>query len=595
MATMVHEVLAEAVERAGDREALRFKRDGRWQSLTWRAYAREARRVGRALVALGVERGKGISIIGNNSPEWLMADVGAILAGAVPAGIYTTSSAEQARYITDHCEARVCFADTPQQVDKFVAEQDRLPHLEVVVQMAGRPTESKRGRLRVMSWAELLELGDQTPESALEARLAGQKPDDVCTLIYTSGTTGVPKAVMISHTNIIWTAQTTHTTLDVGIDEVMVSYLPLSHVAEQMLTIHGPMLAKSLIVFAESLDKLSEALVEARPTVFLGVPRVWEKIQAKMMAAGAAAPPVAKKIALWAKKVGLEGGYAEQNGSRRPLLYPLAKKLVFDKVRQRLGFDRTRMCVTGAAPISKSTLEFFLSLGIPLLELYGMSECTGPATFSPPDKYRTGKCGVVIPGGEIKIAEDGEICIRGPHVFKGYLKDPEATKATIDEEGWLHSGDVGEIDSEGFLKITDRKKDLLITAGGENIAPQLLEKQLMSIPVVAQAVVIGDRMKYLTALLTLDPDRIGFDAEASGSPARTVAEAAQCNVFRAHLQKQVDQVNASLARVQTIKKFSVVPAEFSIDGGELTPTMKVKRKVVNEKYKSEIASMYDEA
>ncbi|MBX3212511.1 MAG: AMP-binding protein [Labilithrix sp.] len=594
MAMMVHEVLGETAKRYGDRPALRVKRDGSWRTTTWSAYQRDARRVGRALVGLGVAAGKGISIIGYNSPEWLIADVGAILAGAVPAGIYTTNTPEQVRYITDHCEAKVAFADTAAQVDKFVAEQERMPHLEVVVQMLGRPTEATRGRVRVLGWDELLALGDETPESELDARIAAQEPDDVCTLIYTSGTTGDPKAVMISHTNLVWTAKAVLSALDFGPNEVTVSYLPLSHIAEQMLSVHGPMAMGSLLYFAESLEKLGEALVEVRPTVFLGVPRVWEKIQAKMVAAGASAPPLRKKIAAWARKVGLRAGYAEQRGEARPLLYPVAKKVVFDKVRQRLGLDRARVCVTSAAPISKDTLEFFLSLGVPILEVYGMSECTGPATYSPPDDYRTGKCGVVLPGAELKIAEDGEVCMRGKHVFKGYLKDPEATKSALDDDGWLHSGDIGTLDKDGFLQITDRKKDLLITAGGENIAPQVLEGQLKSIPVVGQAVVVGDRKKYLAALVTLDPERVQTEAEAAGSAATTIAEAAKCGAFRKHLQKQIDELNGKLARVQTIKKFVVVPNEFTIDGGELTPTMKVKRKVVNEKYKVEIESMYAE-
>jgi len=314
-----------------------------------------------------------------------------------------------------------------------------------------------------------------------------------------------------------------------------------------------------------------------------------------MVAAGASSPPLRKKIAAWARKVGLAAGYAEQRGEARPLFHPIAKKVVFDKVRERLGLDRARICVTSAAPISKDTLEFFLSLGIPILEVYGMSECTGPATYSPPDNYRTAKCGIVVPGAELKIAEDGEVCMRGSHVFKGYLKDPEATKNALDDDGWLHSGDIGTIDKDGFLQITDRKKDLLITAGGENIAPQVLEGQLKAIPVVGQAVVVGDRKKYLAALVTLDPDRLKVETEACGSPAKTIAEAATCDAFRKHLQRQIDQVNEKLARVQTIKKFVVVPTEFSIDGGELTPTMKVKRKAVNEKYRIEIESMYVEA
>jgi long-subunit acyl-CoA synthetase (AMP-forming) len=593
MATMVHEVLADTVAKQGVRPALRVKRDGAWRTITWSEYARDARRAARALIKLGLEPGKGVSLIGQNVPEWLVANVGAILAGGMPAGIYTTSSPEQVRYITDHCDAKVSFADTPAQVAKFVAEKERLPKLEVVVQMTGKlAADAGAGKLRVLAWDEFLKLGDDVPEAELEARLNQQKPDDVCTLIYTSGTTGDPKAVMITHTNIVWTAGSVLPALKLGPEDVTLSYLPLSHVAEQVLTIHGPMALGSVVYFAESLEKLGDNLAEVRPTLFVGVPRVWEKIQAKIQAAGAKAPPFRKKIVAWARKTGLAAGFAEQRGESKPLLLPVAKKVVFDKVRKALGLDRSRLCITTSAPIGRDTLEFFLALGIPLLEVYGMSECTGPATYSPPDNYHTGKCGLVVPGAELKLAEDGEICLRGKHVFKGYLKDPDATKNAIDPEGWLHSGDIGTIDKDGFLQITDRKKDLLITAGGENIAPQVLEGHLKEIPVVAQAVVIGDRRKYLAALLTLDPERVETEAELAGSAARSVNDAANCDVFRRHLEKQIETINGKLARVQTIKRFAIIPREFSVDGGELTPTMKVKRKVVNEKYCREIEDLY---
>ncbi|MBX3231343.1 MAG: AMP-binding protein [Labilithrix sp.] len=594
-AKLVHEVLFDTAKRYGDRPALRVKRDGAWRTMTWSAYEKDARRAARSFLKLGIAQGSGVAIIGYNSPEWLVADVGAILAGAMPAGIYTTNTPEQVRYITAHCDAKIAFGDTPEQIEKFIDQAEHMPKLEVLVQMLGAPKERKRGRLEVLSWDEFMKLGDETPEAELDSRLAAQKLDDVATLIYTSGTTGEPKAVMITHRNLTWTSAATVEAMGFDQSTVSISYLPLSHIAEQVLTVHLPMAVGTLVYFAESLEKLPDALQEVRPTAFLGVPRVWEKIQAKMMAAGAQAKPAQKKIVAWAKKVGLAAGYAEQKGVARPLTYPIAKKLVFDKVRARLGLDRARICVTSAAPISKDTLEFFLSLGIPLLEVYGMSECTGPATYSPPDDYRTGKTGIVLPGAELKIAEDGEICMRGQHVFKGYLKDEEATKNALDADGWLHSGDIGEIDKDGFLKITDRKKDLLITAGGENIAPQVLEGHLKAIPVVGQAVVVGDRMKYLAALVTLDPERVLTEAALCGSPAKTIAEAATCETFKTHLQKQIDEVNKGLARVQTIKKFVVVPTEFTIDGGELTPTMKVKRKVVNEKYKQEIASMYASA
>jgi long-subunit acyl-CoA synthetase (AMP-forming) len=290
--------------------------------------------------------------------------------------------------------------------------------------------------------------------------------------------------------------------------------------------------------------------------------------------------------------VGLAGGYAEQRGEPKPRLYGLANALVFSKVRARLGLDRCRFALTGAAPISKDTLEFFLSLGLPIYELYGMSECTGPATLSFPDAYRTGWVGKPVEGTELRIAADGEILVRGHHVFLGYLKDEHATRETIDEDGWLHTGDVGEIDADGYVRITDRKKELLITAGGENVAPQLVEGLLKSIPVVAQAVVVGDRQKYLAALLTLDPERVVAEAQAAGSAARDVASAASCATFRAHLEKQIEKVNERLARVQTVKRFAILPAELTVDGGELTPTLKLKRKVIAKKYAEVIASMY---
>ena len=435
-------------------------------------------------------------------------------------------------------------------------------------------------------------LAEQVPEEELEARIKAQKPDDVCTLIYTSGTTGNPKGVMITHTNLTWTAQSTIEMSSGTSDDRVISYLPLSHIAEQIVSLHSPMQMGGCTSFAESLDLLGDNLREVRPTLFLAVPRVWEKIQAKMVAAGQASPPIRKKIAAWARKQGLAGGYAAQQGKPQPLFFGLADTLVFSKVREKLGLDRCRLQLTSAAPISLDTLEFFLSLGIPICEVYGMSECSGPATVSLPEAYHTGKVGTCLPGGELRIAEDGEILIRGPHVFMGYLKNEAATVEAIDDQGWLHSGDIGEIDAHGYLKITDRKKDIIITAGGENIAPQLLEGKIKAIPAVSQAVVIGDKRKYLTALVTLDPEKLDNELTNAGSAASGSSEAAACAQMLSYLQTQLDEINKSLARVQTIKKFTILPEDFSIEGGELTPTMKVKRKVVNSKYESEINSMY---
>jgi long-subunit acyl-CoA synthetase (AMP-forming) len=583
----VCQVLSAMVGQRGDVVALRQKRNGAWASAMWKEYEARSRALAKALIAAGVQPREGVAIAGYNAPEWVYADIGAIFAGAIPAGIYTTSSPEQMAYIVSHAGARVAFTDSAEQTQKLLEAMSSMPKLERIVQWLGDVPKDPH----VARWDDFVKSGEGVDDRALEARIAAQKPTDACTLIYTSGTTGTPKGVLLSHHNLTWTAKASET-LGFIEGDAGVSYLPLSHIAEQMLTIHVPMRMGITITFAESLEKMPEALLETRPSYFLGVPRVWEKMQAKMQAAGANASPLRRRIAKWARGVGLRGGYAQQRGEPLPMLYGLANKLVFSKVRERVGLDRCRFAMTGAAPISKDTLEFFLSLGIPLLEVYGMSECTGPATQSLPHAFKTGAVGKVLDGTTLRIAEDGEILVRGDHVFVGYLNDEAATKEAIDEDGWLHTGDVGEIDGEGYLRITDRKKELLITAGGENVAPQLVEGLLKSIPVVAQAVVVGDRQKYLAALLTLDPERVAREAELAGSPARDVDSASACKTFRAHVEKQVEQLNERLARVQTVKKFTILGRELTVDGGELTPTMKLRRKVILEKYAKEIEAMY---
>ena len=590
VARTVAQVLEATVLRLGERPALQYRVGDLWESVTWKGYRARSREVARSLLVLGVRPGEGVAILGYNAPQWVFAGVGAMLASAIPAGIYTTSSPEQVAYITDHCDARVAFADTPAAAKKFLAARAQMPKLERVVQWSGTPVDDPM----VLSWTDFLAKGEGVPESAIDERAASQKVDDPCTLIYTSGTTGNPKGVLLSHRNVSWTAEAALELLGLSASEEGVSYLPLSHVAEQMLTIHVPMFNGHRVTIAESMEKLPDALRRARPTYFLGVPRVWEKMQAKMVAAGQSATPMRKRVVKWARTVGLRGGYAKEQGHRPALTFRLADRLLFTKVREALGFDRLQLAVTGAAPISKDTLEYFLSLGIPIYELYGMSECSGPATISTPKNFRIGKVGKIIPATEVKLAEDGEILVKGQHVFVGYLKDPKATSEAL-VDGWLHTGDVGEFDADGFLKITDRKKELIITAGGENVAPQLIEGAIKAIPVVAQVVAIGDRRKFISALLTLDPERVLVDAAVIGSPAKTPAEAAKCSIFRAHVGAQLDAVNGHLARVQAVKKFTILPEELTVDGGELTPTLKLRRKVILAKYAAEIEAMYAEA
>ena len=572
------------------RPAMRVKSNGQWQTTTWQEYRDQAFLAARGFLKLGLAAGEGVAILGYNRPEWFLADIAAIAAGGLPAGIYTNSTPEQCHYIAEHAEAAIAVVENETHLATFLALRDRLPKLRAIVVMTGELTSTVPG---VHTWRQLLEMGAGVPEADLAARIAAQKPEDVCTLIYTSGTTGAPKAVSLTHQNIIWTTSRLVEIYRVTASDEMLSYLPLSHIAEQVVSLHSPMAVGGCSSFAESLEKLHDNLVEVKPNVFFAVPRVWEKMQAGIQTAGAQNSGLKKKIAAWARGVGTAAGRAEQAGRPKPFLYPLAHKLVFSKVRQRLGLEHARVLATSTAPISVETLDFFLSLGMPILEVYGMSECTGPTTFSTPDRYRPGSVGFAIPGSELRIAaENGEVLMRGPHVFRGYYKNPEATRETIDGDGWLHSGDVGEIDGDGFLRITDRIKELLITSGGKNIGPQILEGKLRQIPAVSQAVVVGDRRNYLAALLTLDPQRAPQEAATAGSPFRTPRELATCPVFQRHLDQQIEAVNATLARYETIKKFVILPAELSIEEGELTPTMKLKRRVVVQKYAAEIEGLY---
>jgi long-subunit acyl-CoA synthetase (AMP-forming) len=585
-------VLAEAARRFPERPAMRVKRDGAWVTTTWRQYQEQAIQVAAGFLDLGLAPGKAVAILGYNRPEWFLADLGAIAAGGVPAGIYTTSTPAQCRYIAAHSEAAIAVVENQEGLERFLAVRDELPDLRAIVVMDPPPGGGPLGD-RVFSWSELLARGERGRDR-IEALISGQRAADPATLIYTSGTTGEPKAVMLSHRNLVWTAARIAEAFAVTPDDCGISYLPLSHIAEQVVSLHSPMDRGSCTWFAESLEGLRDNLREVRPTIFFAVPRVWEKIQAAMVAAGASAPPLRRKLVAWARRQGLAAGYADQGAGRRPLLLPVARALVHRKVRERLGFDRLRIASTSAAPIARDTLDFFLSLGIPILEVYGMSECTGPTTFSYPHKYRTGRAGVAIPGTELRTAEDGEILMRGPHVFLGYYKNPQATAETVDGDGWLHSGDVGDIDADGFLRVTDRKKELLITSGGKNIGPAGIEARLKGIAGVAQAVLVGDRRNYVAALLTLDPAWVEAEAGKLGSAARDLAGAASCPAIRAHLQRGIDRINGDLARYESVRRFVVVPAQWTVESGELTPTMKLKRRNVYQRHAADIERLYAE-
>jgi long-subunit acyl-CoA synthetase (AMP-forming) len=583
----VLEILDATARDHADRPAMGRKRGAEWEKTTWRQYRDAVRQAARALVATGVAPGQGVVILSFNRPEWFIANLAAMAVGARPAGIYTNSTPEQCRYITEHAEAAVAVVENRASLERLQGAGGRPTGLEAIVLMDGPATEPG-----VLTWAEFLARGDASHGAEVDRRTAAARPGDVATLIYTSGTTGTPKGVMLTQGNLAFIAVKAQEILPVGAADRLISYLPLSHIAEQVVSHLLSIATGACVYFAESLEKLPENLREVRPHLFLGVPRVWEKIQAGIQAAGAQASPLRRRIAAWARGVGLAGGYADQEGRGRPWSYGLADRLVFSKVRERLGLDAARLLVVSAAPIAKETLDFFQSLALPIMEIYGMSECTGPTTLSLPSRYRLGRAGVAIPGTELKVAEDGEILMRGPHVFKGYYKNEEATRETLDAEGWVHSGDVGEIDADGFVRVTDRKKELLITSGGKNIAPQHLEGKLKQIAAVSQAVAVGDRRPYVVALLTLDPARVAGEAEKAGSPARTPEEAARCPVFKAWVERQVEEVNKGLARYETIKKVALLPRELTVEAGELTPTLKLKRRTIHERHKDAIDALY---
>lgn len=588
--TTVARLLRQAEVRAED-PAYYVKRDGRWQVTTWREYAAQMRQVAKSLIALGIEPGGTTCILGFNRPEWVLFDLGTMLAGGVAAGIYTTNSAPEVRYIVDHAESKVILVEDLDQWRKLVAERDGLPKLERVVLMEGVETPDDP---LALGWKDFLALGEGVGDEEVERRLEGLSPDGMGTLIYTSGTTGPPKAVMLSHRNLAWTASVAVAELfDIGPQDSVLSYLPLSHIAEKMFTIHSPVTVGYRVYFAESMEKVPENLKEVQPTVVFGVPRVWERLHAAVSAKLRQVTGIKARLMAWAMGVGSRVSELRCHG-RQPsgwlaVQYRLADRLVFSKLKPLMGLGKARSCASGAAPISKEILEFFASLDLLIYEVYGQSEGCGPTTFNYPGRTRLGTVGPPLPGVEVQLAADGEVLLKGPNVFLGYYKDPAATAETL-IDGWLHSGDLGAFDADGFLRIVGRKKEILITSGGKNITPNNLEALLKDQPVIAEAVIIGDRRKYLSALITLDEETarsLAGDAEG-GVPLHSHPQVLEA------VATGVERVNEQVARVENVRKFRVLPGNFSVEAGELTPSLKLKRRVIYERYATEIESMYEE-
>ena len=566
---------------------------GAWKATRWRDFVAAARRFARALIAMDVTPGAGVAMLGFNRPEWVIAYHAGMMVGAAPAGIYTTCSSEEVQYVLAHAACAVVVVESHAQWEKVRRQRDALPALRRVVLMRGVAAVDDP---LVMTWEDFLATGDAVEDARVDERVEALEPAGLATLIYTSGTTGPPKGVMLSHRNLAWTASEAVSMTGVGANDVVLSYLPLSHIAEQMFTVHGATTAGYAVYFAESIERVPDNVREVQPTLFFGVPRIWEKFHTAVSTRLKEATGAKAHLVAWARRVALDVHTREDHGRPIPALlaaqYALARRLVFSKLRPALGMGRARICVSGAAPVGREVLEFFHSIDIPIREVYGQSEDTGPTSFNFPGRTRLGSVGVAIPGVEVKIADDGEILVRGPNVFLGYYKDPEATAATL-RDGWLHSGDLGAFDADGFLSITGRKKDILITSGGKNITPKNIESAIKSCDLVAEAVLVGDRRNYLTALVTIDPEGLARWAKSKGLDAAALAARAHTDEgVRAEIQRHVDEVNSHLARVETVKRFAVLPRPFTQEDGELTPTLKVKRARVYANWAQEIEAMY---
>jgi len=572
-----------------DRPALRTKTaPGQWSVRTWADYGKEVRAIARALAAEGVGAGDAVAVLSANRAEYHIADLATVANGAVAVPVYHSNSPEQVQYVLEHSDAKAIFVENAAQAAKVAEIRGNLSGLKKVITFTDGESDAEYG--------ELLDKGrelDAADPSAYDDTCAAVKSGDHACFIYTSGTTGPPKGAMLTHDNVIWTAGSLEKILPAE-GPRFISFLPLAHIAERMVSHYGQIRFGGETWFGGGIDTLREDLADVRPTIFFAVPRVYEKFEAAIKDRFAGMTGVQKAMVDLALKVGTRCVEAEASGmtpkATDRLMRPLLDRVVFHKLRAQVGFDDLQAVVSGAAPITRETLVFFHALGIPIAEVYGQTEDCGPTSLNPPDRIRIGTVGPPIPGVEVKIDEDGEILVKGGNVFAGYHKNPEATAETV-VDGWLHSGDLGQIDEDGYLEIIGRKKDLIITAGGKNISPQNLESELKAHPLVSQALVIGDRRKFLSAIVTLDAEAVAAWAEKAGIKADPAALAADPAVV-AEIQAAVDELNAHVSSVEGIKKFTILPEDFTQEAGEITPTLKVRRHKIEQNYADQIEAMY---
>ena len=588
-------LLLDQASRRGDAIALRHKALGIWHRVTWSEYAENVQKVAASLVAFGLRHQENVAVLGENRPEWLYTSLGIMAAGGATCGIYPTSSPEQILYLLDHSEARVIFVENEEQLEKVLPILPQTRVERMVVWDAKGLWGFKDPR--VVFHEDFEKEGDAlraAQPGRLAEKLSEVAPEDTAMIIYTSGTTGNPKGAMLSHGSALFMSEALIDANGARVDDDLISYLPLAHVYENLGSVLLHLRVGYIVNFVESLDTLFQNLREVSPTYFASVPRIWEKLASTIELRMADATWLKRTLYRLAVKVGRRW---EVERGKGPVSAPLrlARFLtywtVFEPLKRRIGFDRARLAFSGAAPASPELFGYFQALGVPLVEGYGMTESTGVIAVNRPDRPLVGTVGEPLPGIEVVLAEDGEILTRGPHVFKGYFRDPEQTAKAIDPEGWLHTGDVGKW-VDGRLQIIDRKKDLIITAGGKNIAPAYLENKLKFSSYIQDAVVIGDRRKFVVALILIDEDNVTKFAQDNRLPFATFAELTQAAEIQKLIAQEVDQVNRTLSQVESIKKFALLPRRFYEEEGDVTPTKKVKRRNLEVRYAELIESLY---
>jgi len=570
----------------GNAPAVCFKQDDAWVRRGFEEVRDTVRSLSLGLIDLGVAKGDKVSILGNTRPEWTYMDFAALSAGAIVVPIYQTNSPEECRYVLENSDAKVVVVEDEEQMEKIREVRDSLPLLEHVVRMSGSSEDA-------ISLERLAERGAEREASEWEARWRSVTKDDVCTFIYTSGTTGPPKGCIISHGNYRAMLDMVRENSVIENEDLAYLYLPLAHSFALLIQLGSFDLGATLAYWQRDPLKILPDLAELKPTYFPSVPRIFEKIYAAATSAIEKESALKKAIFGWTIRVGARMREVERSGGRPGFLlrkqYEFADKRVLSKIRALFG-GNLRLAVSGAAPISPEILRFFDAAGVLILEGWGMTETSTAATISTPEDFKVGTIGKPFPGCEVRIAEDGEILVKGPNVFQGYYKNEEATRETI-VNGWLHTGDLGEIDDEGFIRITGRKKDIIITAGGKNITPANLENEIKQHPLVSQCVVVGDRKPYLVALVTLDPEEAVAFAAEHGLPEDPEQLATNPDV-RKSIEDHVEKINEKFARVEQVKKIAILRKDLTQESGELTPTLKVKRAVVTEKHEDEIEALY---